>query len=42
VDSDVDHIICDDSETHPAFHALSALVSGPIQPMPPFEHTDAA
>jgi len=42
VDSDVDHIICDNSEADPPLHTLSALVSRPIQSMPPFEHADAA
>ena len=40
--ADVDHVVCHDAEAHPAFHALGALVSGPIQSMPPFENTDAA
>src|SRR6266436_6984598 len=41
VKSDVDHIICQDPQTNPAFDAVRSLVSGAIQPMPPFENADA-
>ena len=40
--SDVDHVICHDAQADSAIHALSAFVTGSIQPVPPFENTDAA
>src|ERR1700686_2058556 len=42
VKPDVDHVICDDAQTHPTFDAWNALVAGPIQPMSPLANADAA
>src|SRR6266540_603905 len=42
VKPDVDHVICNDPQTHPTCEASNALVAGPIQPMSPFENADAA
>src|SRR6478752_8338917 len=40
--ADVDEVIGDHAEPDPALHSCFALVSAAIEPMPPFDHADAA
>ena len=42
VKTDIDHVIRDHAQTHPALHALSALVAGPVQAMASLQNADAS